>query len=177
AVGAVRAGAREIRPHARPVQLHEAPQRIPRGARTRADLRAAVDDGLCRWPRRRARGASAAAPGRPAASASCGCHRRQAARRGQPPMIIRPRPTFLQLFFVMRGSVVPRITPLLAGFTLYAIGVVLLARAVHLDLGPYGILPFTLLGVTLSIFLGFRTNAAYDRWWEARKLWGQLVFE
>src|SRR5690606_36796310 len=48
---------------------------------------------------------------------------------------------------------------------------------VHLDLGPYGILPFTLLGVTLSIFLGFRTNAAYDRWWEARKLRGQLVFE
>src|SRR5690606_37159998 len=48
---------------------------------------------------------------------------------------------------------------------------------VHLDLGPSGILPFTLLGVTLSIFLGFRTSAAYDRWWEARKLWGQLVFE
>ena len=24
-------------------------------------------------------------------------------------------------------------------------------------------------------FLGFRNNAAYDRWWEARKLWGQLV--
>jgi putative membrane protein len=30
-------------------------------------------------------------------------------------------------------------------------------------------------GVALSLFLGFRNNAAYDRWWEARKLWGQLV--
>jgi ion channel-forming bestrophin family protein len=32
-----------------------------------------------------------------------------------------------------------------------------------------------LLGVILSIFLGFRTNTAYDRWWEARKQWGALV--
>lgn len=36
-------------------------------------------------------------------------------------------------------------------------------------------IPFTLVGVALSIFLGFRTNACYDRWWEARKLWGSLV--
>ncbi|MTB49336.1 bestrophin family protein [Lewinella sp. W8] len=34
---------------------------------------------------------------------------------------------------------------------------------------------FSLLGVILSIFLGFRTNTAYDRWWEARKQWGALV--
>ncbi|MFL6448942.1 MAG: bestrophin family protein [Bryobacteraceae bacterium] len=33
----------------------------------------------------------------------------------------------------------------------------------------------SLLGAALSIFLGFRTNSAYDRWWEARKLWGGLV--
>jgi putative membrane protein len=32
-----------------------------------------------------------------------------------------------------------------------------------------------LLGTILALFLGFRTNAAYDRWWEGRKLWGQLV--
>lgn len=34
---------------------------------------------------------------------------------------------------------------------------------------------FSLLGVILSIFLVFRTNSAYDRWWEARKQWGALV--
>lgn len=33
----------------------------------------------------------------------------------------------------------------------------------------------TLLGAALGILLGFRTNSAYDRWWEARKLWGGLV--
>lgn len=34
---------------------------------------------------------------------------------------------------------------------------------------------FSVLGVILSIFLVFRTNSAYDRWWEARKQWGALV--
>ncbi|MEL7159755.1 MAG: bestrophin family protein [Bacteroidota bacterium] len=34
---------------------------------------------------------------------------------------------------------------------------------------------FSLLGVILSLFLGFRTTTAYDRWWEARKQWGALV--
>ena len=34
---------------------------------------------------------------------------------------------------------------------------------------------FSLLGVILSIFLVFRTNTAYDRWWEGRKQWGALV--
>ena len=37
--------------------------------------------------------------------------------------------------------------------------------------------PFTLLGLTLSIFLSFRNAACYDRWWEGRRQWGQLVVE
>lgn len=32
-----------------------------------------------------------------------------------------------------------------------------------------------LLGFALSLLLVFRTNTAYDRWWEGRKLWGSLV--
>ena len=34
---------------------------------------------------------------------------------------------------------------------------------------------FSLLGVILSIVLAFRTNSAYDRWWEGRQQWGTLV--
>ncbi len=34
---------------------------------------------------------------------------------------------------------------------------------------------FSLLGIVLSILLVFRTNTAYDRWWEGRKHWGALV--
>ena len=33
----------------------------------------------------------------------------------------------------------------------------------------------SLLGFVLSLFLVFRTNTAYDRWWEGRKQWGALV--
>src|SRR3982751_903575 len=36
-------------------------------------------------------------------------------------------------------------------------------------------LPLSLAGAALTIFLGFRIKAAYDRWWEARILWGGLV--
>lgn len=32
-----------------------------------------------------------------------------------------------------------------------------------------------LLGTAVSLLLAFRTNQAYDRWWEARKLWGAIV--
>ena len=37
--------------------------------------------------------------------------------------------------------------------------------------------PFSLMGVTLAIFLGFRINASDDRHWEARKLWGAVLVE
>ncbi|MGV3591509.1 MAG: bestrophin family protein [Gammaproteobacteria bacterium] len=92
-------------------------------------------------------------------------------------MIVRPRPNVFQLFFIMRGSIVPRIAPQIIGFAAYACLVVLAAQHFRFGLSAAGLAPFTLFGVTLSIYLGFRNNAAYDRWWEARKLWGQLVFD
>jgi len=36
-------------------------------------------------------------------------------------------------------------------------------------------LPLTVVGAALGIFVSFRTNSAYDRWWEGRKLWGRLI--
>lgn len=35
--------------------------------------------------------------------------------------------------------------------------------------------PLAIVGAALGIFVSFRTNSAYDRWWEGRRLWGQLV--
>ena len=35
--------------------------------------------------------------------------------------------------------------------------------------------PHLLLGSALGLLLVFRTNTAYDRFWEARKLWGSLI--
>lgn len=34
---------------------------------------------------------------------------------------------------------------------------------------------YSLVGFVLSLLLVFRTNTAYDRWWEGRKKWGELV--
>lgn len=91
-------------------------------------------------------------------------------------MIVRPRPGW-GLLFVLQGSILPRILPHIAGFALYAAVVVATSRALNLRLAEFGPAPFALLGIALSLYLGFRNNAAYDRWWEARKLWGQLIYD
>lgn len=39
----------------------------------------------------------------------------------------------------------------------------------------YSFVPFTALGVAISLFLGFHNNASYARWWEARTLWGTQI--
>lgn len=36
-------------------------------------------------------------------------------------------------------------------------------------------LPLTLFGTALALFLGFRSNSAYQRWWEGRGLWGLMI--
>ncbi|MBC7805669.1 MAG: hypothetical protein H7145_05905 [Akkermansiaceae bacterium] len=35
--------------------------------------------------------------------------------------------------------------------------------------------PLTVVGAALSIFIAFRNNTVYDRWWEGRTLWGALI--
>lgn len=36
-------------------------------------------------------------------------------------------------------------------------------------------LPLTIFGSALALFLGFRSNSAYQRWWEGRGLWGNMI--
>ncbi|GGC85807.1 bestrophin family protein [Undibacterium terreum] len=90
-------------------------------------------------------------------------------------MIVRDRPSGLRLFLSLRGSVLPRILPSLILNTVIAT----LVTLTHGDLFDLKItlttIPFSMIGLPLAIFLGFRNNAAYDRYWEARKLWGELV--
>ena len=91
-------------------------------------------------------------------------------------MIVRPRPPLWKLFFILNGSIVTRILPQIFAVFVLSLVVVWAHRAFP------GWVPafnngtaFALLGIALSIFLGFRNNACYDRWWEARKVWGKLV--
>lgn len=90
-------------------------------------------------------------------------------------MIVRKRPSAFQLFFIMRGSIVPRIK----GQVLSTVGVAILVTMAHGTLFNQKVtltpIPFSLIGLALAIFLGFRNTASYDRWWEGRKLWGELV--
>lgn len=92
-------------------------------------------------------------------------------------MIVRDKPNAFKLFFILRGSIVPRILPQMIFIALLG-GVVAIVQHFFSGMFPvYTTAPFTLLGVALSLFLGFRNNACYDRWWEARRQWGQLVVD
>ncbi|MET3927100.1 bestrophin family protein [Devosia sp. 2618] len=90
-------------------------------------------------------------------------------------MIVRPRPPLWQLFFILRGSVVPRIWPHFTVVFLLSGLIVWVHKAMPNVVPVFDGAPFTLLGIALSVFLAFRNNAAYERWWEARKVWGQLI--
>jgi ion channel-forming bestrophin family protein len=81
------------------------------------------------------------------------------------------------MLLAWRGSVLPELLPQL--FLIFCISVGAIAVHDHLlrvieHLNPT---PFSLIGIALAVFLGFRNNASYDRYWEARKLWGQLLNE
>jgi len=89
-------------------------------------------------------------------------------------MILRDQPSALHLFFVMQGSIVPKIIGKILGITALSICILLLDRFV-LTLPYFSMAAMGVFGVALSLFLGFRNNAAYDRWWEARKLWGAMI--
>ncbi|MCJ2133376.1 bestrophin family protein [Methylobacterium sp. J-026] len=93
-------------------------------------------------------------------------------------MIVRTRPNLLTLLFTLRGSVLPRVAPKLAGIVAVSCALVW-AEARWPALFPVsaGVTPFTVVGLALSIFLSFRNNACYERWWEARKHWGSLIGE
>ena len=90
-------------------------------------------------------------------------------------MIVRDRPSALRLFFIMRGSILPRIWTHLAVSTLLAVIVTWTDGQFGHHKLHFTTTPFTLMALPLAIFLGFRNNAAYDRYWEGRKQWGELI--
>ena len=92
-------------------------------------------------------------------------------------MIVRPRPHWLAILFVVRGSVLPSILPQLGLVTALAVAITASHGVVFGWKTPLTPMPFTLVGIALAIFLGFRNSASYDRYWEARKFWGQGLNE
>lgn len=79
------------------------------------------------------------------------------------------------MLFVWRGSVLQKITPQLGVVAAVSILVVIFHGQLLNHKVTLTAVPFSLVGVALAIFLGFRNSASYDRYWEARKLWGRLL--
>lgn len=92
-------------------------------------------------------------------------------------MIVHSRPDVLRVLFTLKGSIVKRIALRCLLVTLLAALIVLVERHYPERFSPVSATPFTLLGLSLSIFMSFRNNACYDRWWEGRKAWGRMIIE
>jgi len=92
-------------------------------------------------------------------------------------MIVRPRHHWFRLLFVWRGSVLPEIVGRLSVVLCVSILSVLCRDwwLEHFPESALSIPPFTLMGVALAIFLGFRNSVSYERFWEARKQWGGIL--
>lgn len=92
-------------------------------------------------------------------------------------MIVRRRPRAWELPWIFRLSILPKIAPQILTITAFSAGVAWVWHVHPYLLRNFTAAPFTLLGIALSIFLGFRNNVSYDRWWEARRQLGALIGE
>jgi len=80
--------------------------------------------------------------------------------------------------FAIHGSVTPLVLPYVLSFGAFAAGICLLSwicqEAFQWRFG-LEVAPHEIAGAALGLILILRTNSGYDRWWEARKLWGGIV--
>lgn len=92
-------------------------------------------------------------------------------------MIVRPKASFFDILFAIRGSIAGRVAWRCLFITVLAC-VVVFTGDFHLEpMTHLGTAPFGLIGIAISIFMSFRNSAAYDRWWEGRKQWGELLVQ
>ena len=91
-----------------------------------------------------------------------------------------PKDWFTFVFRVHKTETLKRLWPLLLGVGTYSSAWAYIETVLFKDyksvsmVSNIGII-YSILGFTLSLFLVFRTNTAYDRWWEGRRLWGELT--
>lgn len=90
-------------------------------------------------------------------------------------MIIRKKEHWFKMLFVWHGSVLPGLLPRLFLLFILSLGIVYLRGVIFSFKIPLNPAPLTLFGFVLALFLGFKNNASYDRFWEGRKLWGALL--
>ena len=90
-----------------------------------------------------------------------------------------PKDWFTFVFRFHKADTLRKLVPLIMGISAYTALIAFLELNVfQLSQGNYlknVSMMNTLLSFVISMLLVFRTNTAYDRWWEGRKLWGSLV--
>ncbi len=90
-----------------------------------------------------------------------------------------PKIWFTYIFRFHKADTFRKLGPLILGICVYS------ALIAYLELSYWKLsdqsyvkgipVMHSLLGFAISMLLVFRTNTAYDRWWEGRKMWGSLV--
>jgi putative membrane protein len=94
-------------------------------------------------------------------------------------IIYNPKDWIHSTFSLHRSDTVRKLFPLIMALAIYS-GAITYWELEYLKLSEVSwiknvSLVHNLLGFVMSILLVFRTNTAYDRWWEARKQWGTLT--
>lgn len=94
-------------------------------------------------------------------------------------IVYNPKDWFHSTFSLHRSDTARKLFPLLLALAIYSGGIAYWELE-YLKLSEISwiknvTLVHNLLGFVMSILLVFRTNTAYDRWWEARKQWGSLT--
>lgn len=90
-----------------------------------------------------------------------------------------PKEWFRYIFYFQKADTVRKLAPMIMTMAAYS-SIVAYIIIVHLkitennDLKNISLM-HSLLGFVISMLLVFRTNTAYDRWWEGRKQWGSLM--
>ncbi|WPR75357.1 bestrophin family protein [Algoriphagus sp. NG3] len=90
-----------------------------------------------------------------------------------------PKDWFKILFLVQKSDTLVKLSPFMVLIFIYSLGIAWLEMD-YFKIGKNSWVQnipimHSLLSFVISLLLVFRTNTAYDRWWEGRKLWGQLV--
>jgi putative membrane protein len=88
-----------------------------------------------------------------------------------------PKIWFSQILKVPKSDTMRILLPEMVILAVLSTGLTYLELTYFKDLKIFkdAIAVYSLIGFVLSLLLVFRTNTAYDRWWEGRKKWGELV--
>ncbi|MBL0053900.1 MAG: hypothetical protein IPP29_21600 [Bacteroidetes bacterium] len=90
-----------------------------------------------------------------------------------------PRDWFTFIFRFHKSDTLRQLFPLIVAIAIYSVAIATLEMEVWKLSDTSQIKNLTILHTLTSFVIGmllvFRTNTAYDRWWEGRKLWGSLV--